>query len=894
MLCSAVLIYGVALTLVSGGDSNSVILDGGFRFTATTDQLIRIEYDENRRFVDERTIVFLRSPPKGVWISSSTLQSSGSAINWTVLNTSRVSVRYQPGPPRAGSVIVTSREDSSYTWSWGDDPAEGNLRGTARTLDSNAETLDLNCHNKVSPTMNNSEQHCTWGLVSRAGWAVVNDTGGPMLPNGWFAPSRNSTDVHVFLHGLNFTGALLDFFYAAGPPALPPRYGLGTMFTRWFNFDSDSVVSLVEDFENHALPLDAFIFDMNWHIFGPWGSFSWNENSYPRLQSLLSWIQKQGLAVGANFHEHDGISTSEKTYQQFCSALGWTPGANIPFDLYNRSYAMAQEDIAIGALASKDGLQGIDFSWIDYQQGEVNTFQQTTIPNINPTIVLNMIRSQDPLRRTDNMRPMILARWGGLGNHRYPLGFSGDQLHSWKGLAFLPYFTSTAANVAFNYWSHDTVGADGANKADDFELGVRWTQVSAFSPVLRFHDKGAGTGNCATNNDCARIVPWDFPRAYFKAIRGATLVRQQLLPYIYTAAWASTTTGHALCRPMYYENPADDALYGLDKQYMFGPDMVMSPITNPSGNDTTRFQQALGAVEWTVFAPKSQQGWVDRLNGDFFNGAASTSTYGIRDVPGFIRQGAVVPLRPHSRGQSSFARAVQPLAALEFRITPAEAVYHGKEASGKATVVDDDGVSLDYLSGGHTETTCEYAFADGKFSFKISQTGDFKGRPSKVTLKLSFPQMPPITVSQADATVEYDHELVGPVATFSNVDLSATFSVDAVIDAAYLGSPGVLPNFVGLLGRVRRARYMKDALDDANVPYGAGRADLTSLVLAATQMSPSFASSLPKLWSSAVHEVAALLASDGTLKNDPRRSVFISKMLRIGNQTAAPLPVSVI
>ena len=211
---------------------------------------------------------------------------------------------------------------------------------------------------------------------------------------------------------------------------------------------------------------------------------------------------------------------------------------------------------------------------------------------------------------------------------------------------------------------------------------------------------------------------------------------------------------------------------------------------------------------------------------------------------------------------------------------------------GKATVVDDDGVSLDYLSGGHTETTCEYAFKDGKFSFKISQKGDFNGRPSRVIIKLSFPQMPPVTVSNADATLEYDHELLGPVATFSNVDLSATLLVDAVIDTAYLGLP--LPNFVGLLGRVRRGRYMKDALDDANVPYGAGRSDLTSFVLAATQMSPSFASSLPKLWSSSVQEVKALLASDGTLKKDPRRSAFISDMLRTEEQMAVPTIVSLV
>mmetsp|Transcript_43962 Transcript_43962/g.116186 ORF Transcript_43962/g.116186 Transcript_43962/m.116186 type:complete len:905 (-) Transcript_43962:120-2834(-) len=859
--------------------SSAVIQDGGFRFTAVTDRLIRIEYDEDSKFVDERTIAFLRTEPKGVWQQSA--RTGHAPDGWTVLNTSSVSVGYTQGPPSPGSVVITSRSDPAFSWTWGDDPAYGNLRGTARTLDSGAETLDLNCNHKVSPTMENSEMHCTWGLISRSGWAVVNDTGAPVIKDRWFAPSRNTLDVSVFMHGLDYSGAMLDFYYAAGPPALPPRYALGTMFTRWFNFDSDSVMSIIEDFESRSMPLDAWIFDMNWHIYGPWGAFTWNEHSFPRLQKLLGWLKEQGLPVGANTHDHDGIRTSEKTYKEVCEALGCDSGKDIPFDLYNKTFALAQEDIAMRALDSKDGKQGIDFSWIDYQQGEVDTFQQTTIPHINPTIVLNMLRSNDPVRHHENRRSMILSRWGGLGNHRYPVGFSGDQNHDWKGLAYLPYFTSTAANVGFNYWSHDTVGG-GSDLSNDYELSVRWTQVSAWSPVLRFHDKGEGTGTCATTNSCARIVPWDLPNAFFKAVRSAAQDRDELMPYIYTAAWSSASTGHALCRPMYYENPMDSSLYDLNAQYLFGPDMIISPITSPSSDTAAAgFQQALGASEWSVVAPgAAERGWVDRLNGDFFNGMQATSTYGIHDVPGLVREGAVIPMRPRARGESSLARAAKPFMVLEFRIAPAQAFYTGGSISGKAEVVDDDGVTLDYLKGSQSRTVCEYTFEGGKFNFKISQTGDFEGKPSSATIKLSFPQLPPMSIQvPAGAIVDYNRELVGSIATFPSISLSEGFSVEATIDPAF---DQVLPNFVGLAGRVRRARYIKDALDDLNTPYGDDRANLTSVVLAATEMSPAFAAALPDLWASAVKQVQALLENNKDLRKDTRRAKFIVAMLRAG------------
>jgi len=861
--------------------SGGIVVDSIWRFTAVTDRLIRIEHDDKKQFVDERTSAFLRSTPIGEW--GQRVTDGG----WTVLNTSKVSVRYRHlsngGSVGNGDVSVISRFDGTHVWTWGDDPEPGNLRGTARTLDSGAETLDLNCHKKVSPTMDNSQEHCTWGLVSRKGWAMVDETGAPIMVNDWFAPSRNSTDVSIFMHGLDYTGALTDFFYAAGPPSLPPRSALGTIFTRWFDFDQDKVINFVNDFESRSMPLDTWIFDMNWHIYGPWGAFTWNQDSFPQVQDMLDWFQKKGLPIGANTHGHGGITTQEKTYDEVCKALGCTPGKDIPFDLYNKSYAMAQEDIAVRALDTKNGTQGIDFSWIDYQQGETDQFEKTKIPNINPTIVLNTLRSTDPQRHGEDRRGLVLSRWGGLGNHRYPLGFSGDQDHTWKGLAYLPYFTSTAANVAFNYWSHDTVGGQDGS-ALDHELSVRWVQTSAWSPVLRFHDKGAGTGGCATTDTCARVVPWDVPTAFFEAIREASQVRDQLMPYIYTAAFLTESTGLALTRPMYYENPADDAMYSLTHQYLFGPNMIISPISLPSGPDTAKgFGQAIGAVQWSVFAPATGK-WVDRLNGDFFSGASSLGVYGIKDVPGFVRQGAVVPMRPHLGG-SWMARAVKSLEAVEFRIMPAEAFYSGGDFKASGVAIDDDGTSLGYQRGEFTQTTCDYTFSNGTFTIKVGQSGDFKGRPTSATLRFSFTQLPPMVMvdnggHQFDVT--YDHALLGSVFTLQNVDLTKGTSVKISLPQDYTTQN--LQQFVGVLGRVRRARYAKDALDLININYGTDRCNLTAFTLTAVHMSPAFVGGLSALWDDVVQQVSSLHHWK-SLINDKKRFAFVSAMVGLQNAT---------
>merc|ERR1740129_145661 len=117
---------------------------------------------------------------------------------------------------------------------------------------------------------------------------------------------------------------------------------------------------------------------------------------------------------------------------------------------------------------------------------------------------------------------------------------------------------------------------------------------------------------------------------------------------------------------------------------------------------------------------------------------------------------------------------------------------------------------MDYSKGKYTTTKCSYNSA-GSFRIGLSQSGDFDGRPDRVTLKLSFPQLPPLVVADASSlkpeSVTYDHRLLGSVVVFRDVDLKTSPSVELKLDPSYPTS--VLPNFIGLQGRVRRARYAK-------------------------------------------------------------------------------------
>ena len=138
-----------------------------------------------------------------------------------------------------------------------------------------------------------------------------------------------------------------------------------------------------------------------------------------------------------------------------------------------------------------------------------------------PTFWLGYVFFTDQAR--EGKRPLMLNRWGGLGEHRYQIGFSGDTISVWSSLAFQPWFTATAANVGYAYWSHDIGGHMPG--AVDPELYTRWVQFGVFAPVLRTH---------TTKNPEAERRIWAYPEPYSGIMRSDFDLRYSLVPYIYT------------------------------------------------------------------------------------------------------------------------------------------------------------------------------------------------------------------------------------------------------------------------------------------------------------------------------------------------------------------------
>src|SRR5262245_31344400 len=183
----------------------------------------------------------------------------------------------------------------------------------------------------------------------------------------------------------------------------------------------------------------------------------------------------------------------------------------ISFDISEQRFMEAYFEI----LHHPQEKMGVNFWWMDWQQGT-----KSRVKGLDPLWGLNHLHFQD-LGRDGRKRPFVFSRWGGLGNHRYPIGFSGDTIIDWRSLAFQPYFTSTAANVGYGWWSHDIGGhfrVDGTP-----ELYLRWVQFGVFSPIFRLH---------SSNMPELDRRPWSRPEPVYQAARAAMQLRYQLIPYV--------------------------------------------------------------------------------------------------------------------------------------------------------------------------------------------------------------------------------------------------------------------------------------------------------------------------------------------------------------------------
>ena len=687
-------------------DEANVIIRNNVRISVLTSRLIRIEKQTDGKFCDMPTQTVLN---RNFDMPSFVVTDNRSSF---AVKTDDVSFVFSA----EGELIQTVMKDMADN-----DFRKGNLKGTRRTLD-----------------MTKGKVKIEDGILSRDGAAIMDDSktlvlleDGSVRPRDeYLGRKENGTDKYVFAYGHDYKGALRDFYNLTGKTPLIPRFTLGNWWSRYKAYTQEEYLTLMNRFIDSEIPVTVATIDMDWHWvdikkqFGSdvnnyikqnrkidgvknnimaafqssgWTGYSWNTELFPDYKGFLKTLQDKNFKVTVNLHPCDGVRFFEDMYEEFAEFMGIDPKSRktIEFDVSDKKFTEGYFKF----LHNKYENEGVDFWWIDWQQGT-----GSAIKGLDPLWWLNHYHSIDLAR--DGKRPLILSRYAGPGSHRYPLGFSGDTLVLWSALDFQPYFTVTASNAGYSWWSHD-IGGHQMGKRDD-ELYIRWLQFGVFSPINRLH---------STSNEFLGKEPWKFSKETELNATKWLRFRHRLIPYIYTMNMLTHRDGRPLMEPMYYENPEDDDAYNVLNEYWFGTELIVSPVTEKASRKTL----TAPADTWL---PEGR--YTDIFTGLIYQGGKKIKMFrDISSIPVLAKEGAIIPLSVNDR--TNDWKNPEDMELL---------IYRG---NGNFTLYEDDGETMNYKNGAFAETRFEVEEDGCDLIFTINQVeGDLSVIPSERNYTLSF------------------------------------------------------------------------------------------------------------------------------------------------------------
>jgi alpha-D-xyloside xylohydrolase len=504
-----------------------------------------------------------------------------------------------------------------------------------------------------------------------------------------------------FIYGPALDAVIAGYRRITGEPPMMPRWAFGLWQCRERYRTAAESVAVLDEYRTRGIPVDVMVQDWQYWRPGEWGSHIFDPARFPdparwvadlhdRHARLMISVWPKFYRGTANFK---ALEAAGALYQPNLveGKQDWLKNVFTNYDAFSPSARALYWSQIRDALYTKK----VDAWWMDVSELEAveGPFPTPTAQveayqtHMNPTAlgtgarVLNaypLVHAQgvyEGLRAAaPDQRVLILTRSGFAGMQRYAAAsWSGDISSTWTAMR-----KQVAAGLGFAlsgmpYWTFDTGGFSvpdrfahaprGSAAVDEWrELQARWFELAAFVPILRVHGQAP------------KREMWEFGgdgSPAYQAMLKFDRLRYRLLPYVYSLAAAVTREGGTIMRPLAMDFPSSGA---VDDQFMFGPALMVSPVTTYQARDRA------------VVMPATAGGWYD-----FWTGAPVAAQPGhvaapFDAIPVHVRAGAIIPFGPDL--QYTDEKPADPITLF---------VYAGSD--GAFTLYEDDGVSNGYEKG---------------------------------------------------------------------------------------------------------------------------------------------------------------------------------------------------
>jgi alpha-D-xyloside xylohydrolase len=431
------------------------------------------------------------------------------------------------------------------------------------------------------------------------------------------SPVADAVDYTVFVG--NPDEIIATYRQLTGECPEMPEWALGYIHCRERFHSSDEILQTANRFRSEKLPVSVMVQDWQY-----WGKYGWNsmrfdEEFYPDPKALTDSLHKMDMKLMVSVWSK--IDKNSEVGKQMVAADNYIPGTDW-IDFFNPDAAADYWKNFKERLLPL----GIDAWWQDATEPEnddlqgrmVNNGKWTgeRVRNVYPLLVNKTV--YEGLKEAGK-EPMILTRCGFAGIQRYGSAmWSGDVGNDWE--TFRRQITAGLGMQAAGipWWTYDAGGFfRPQNQYTDsayIERMLRWIETAVYLPLMRVHGYMSNT------------EPWNYGKEAQDIIAQCLQERYRLMPYIKRCAKAVSEEGGTLMRPLVFDFADDAEALKQKYEYMFGPSLLISPVTEP------------GVTSWTTYLPKNAEGWTDYRTGKHYDGGQYVTTSVTKAyIPVFIR-----------------------------------------------------------------------------------------------------------------------------------------------------------------------------------------------------------------------------------------------------------------
>lgn len=406
------------------------------------------------------------------------------------------------------------------------------------------------------------------------------EVGTEMVTKVEFSVPGESLD-YFLINGPTMKEVLMRYTDLTGKPSLPAPWTFGLWLSTSFttNYDEKTVNEFVDGMFERDIPLKVFHFDCFWMKEFAWSDFTWDNRVFPDPEGMLKRLKSKGVKICCWINSYIGQESVlfdegvEKGY--FIKRPNgdvwqwdmWQPGMAI-VDFTNPAacewFASKLEvllDMGVDCFKTDFG-ERIPTDAVYYDGSDPEKMHNYYTYLYNKTVYDLLVKKKG------KKEAILFARSATAGGQKFPVHWGGDCWSDYVSMEESLRGGLSLTMSGFGFWSHDIGGFEDKSTPDVYK---RWCAFGLLSTHSRLHGSGSYR------------VPWTYDEESVDVLRRFVKLKASLMPYLYRNAVETSKSGVPMLRSMVLEFTDDRTCAYLDKQYMLGDSLLVSPIFNEKG-----------------------------------------------------------------------------------------------------------------------------------------------------------------------------------------------------------------------------------------------------------------------------------------------------------------------